>query len=169
MYIVLAMSSLPGLATSEVTVESFPPVKVMGRSIFNVWHFDSLWAAAVPQSLLFRTLAVPTRKGCLLPALPEDVLTSIVNFAAPLAWFFQVDRTPFPNTQRPTMVILTGEYPETREFFEDIFLCSPHPIRESSSFVKTLELAAENREMILKRCIVRPNLTVISFMTDTSP
>ena len=67
------------------------------------------------------------------------------------------------------MVILTGEYPETREFFEDIFLCSPHPIRESSSFVKTLELAAENREMILKRSIVRPNLTAISFMTDRSP
>ena len=87
----LAMSLLPGIATSVVSVETFPPVAIMDKRILYVWGHDLLWAAAVPQLLLFQTLAVPSCEECLIPALPEEVLVSIVNFAAPLALFYHFD------------------------------------------------------------------------------
>ena len=121
----------------------------------------------MPQLLLFRTLAVPSCEECLIPALPEEVLISIVYFAAPLTLFYQSGYPPFgsnlPSYQRSTMVVLTGTLKETYEFFEDLFLCTCHPFSEAALFHGIVEEAAQSRGLICRRYILGVHLIVKAF------
>ena len=160
------LREIPNL--EEETIDVFPPAfAFMGHSTFNIRETALLWAAAVPQKIMSRTLSMGIGQQSGISHIPEDVITRIVDFAAPLAWFYQ---TRYAEDEKPrTMVVITGSYEATCVLFADLFLCSADPFGEDHSFTMAMHFAARYRGWICNVFDLMTGVRVVAFVDTVRP